>query len=316
LERKVIFLFSDGVNKQGPNPNTIAYNFKSGGGIIVVIGLRASGTGFTLLNQIASGGFFVNATEDNETEVANFLRSLKGYFCAGNCVPEGDEVINKGQLNYEDFVLWDSDASINPVDLIGGTWPYQFYDLLPGNGLYVDMHGSSGMGKITSKTDFTLEAGKQYDLTIRLAGNQRTSALTVTTQITLGAISQTVTPFWLDDFTEYTWSTTPGGTINSKIVIEDITNPSSSYGNLLGYVKLRNITDGVTLLEDDFDQENPLYIAPACGYGYADEVFSHPGFEDRVITGSGYGYDCYGYGCLEEPVPPQLPDPDPLPDIE
>ncbi len=308
LEREVIFLFSDGVNKQGGNAFNLAYNFKSGGGIVVVVGLRASGTGFTLLNQIASGGFFINATEDNQDEVVAFLRGLKGYFCAGNCVPPGDLVVNKGKLNYEGFVNWDTVAATAPVDLIGGTWPYQYYDLLPGNGLYVDLHGSSfpWKGKITSKLEFTLEAGKQYDLTIELAGNQRSSAVSSTTQITLGAISETVTPGWLDDFATYTWSTTPGGTADFKIIIEDINEPTTSFGNLLNYVKLRNVTDGITLLEDNFDLENPTYIPPACGYGEDAEGYG----------GYGYGYDCYGYGCLADPIPPQIPDPDPLPDVE
>jgi len=29
-----------------------------------------------------------------------------------------------------------------------------------------------------------------------------------------------------------------------------------------------------------------------------------------------YGYDCYGEGCLTEPIPPQVPDPTPLNNIE
>lgn len=37
-----------------------------------------------------------------------------------------------------------------------------------------------------------------------------------------------------------------------------------------------------------------------------------------VGPGYGYakGYNCYGYGCLDTPPPSQLPDPNPLPDIE
>ncbi len=310
LERKVIILFSDGENKTGDNPLSLATTFKSAGGIIIVVGLRASGDGFTLLNQIASGGFFINATEDNEDDVAGFLRGMKGYFCAGNCTPEGDVTVNKGQLNYENFINWDSVAATGPVDLIGGTFPHQYFDFLPGNGLYVDMRGSSTpwLGYMSSKTDFLLEAGKQYDLTIRLAGNQRSPNSTSVTTFTLGAINETLTPVWTDDFTEYTWSTTPGGTINSKIVIQDggtiLGGKLDSFGNLLGYVKLHNVTDNITMLEDDFDEENPTYIDPACGEAY-DEV-----------EGYGYGYACYGYGCLEDPIPAQVPDPDPLPDVE
>lgn len=56
-----------------------------------------------------------------------------------------------GTLNYAGFVNWTvSDGS---VDLCGNG----FCDFLPGNGLYVDMDGSTGnAGKLTSVATFTL----------------------------------------------------------------------------------------------------------------------------------------------------------------
>lgn len=313
LERKVIVLFSDGENKTGADPLVLAESFKSGGGIIIVVGLRASGAGFTLLNQIASGGFFINATTDNEEDVNTYLQGLKGYFCAGNCVPEGDEIVNKGQLNYDDFLNWDAPVASGPVDLIGGTYPHQLFDFVPSNGLYVDLHGSSApwRGILTSKTTFALQAGQQYELRVRLAGNQR-SGVPRTTQFLLGDIDEVLAPDWKEGFGEHAWTTTPGILTNSQIVIQDIDLPTSSFGNLLDYVRLKNLTTDTVLLEDDFDDENPTYIEPNCGSAVVPYGYDHPSEGETV-----YGYDgCYGSGCLEAPIPAQSPDASPLPDIE
>ncbi len=55
-------------------------------------------------------------------------------------------------LNYAGFANWDVLDGF--VDLIGNG----FFDLLPGNGLYVDLDGSTGdAGKLISKTTFTLD---------------------------------------------------------------------------------------------------------------------------------------------------------------
>lgn len=90
---KVIILMSDGnlVNPtflQGATANdTIAISdfFKSSGGIIVGVGVRAMGDGYLLMNRIASQGYFLNALPDNADETFDNLNGLKGYFCAGSC---------------------------------------------------------------------------------------------------------------------------------------------------------------------------------------------------------------------------------------
>jgi len=74
------------------------------------------------------------------------------------------------QLNYGSFANWT--VSNGTVDLIGNG----AFDFLPGNGLYVDMDGSTGnAGKITS-APIALAPGT-YTLEFDLAGNQRSSAL-------------------------------------------------------------------------------------------------------------------------------------------
>jgi hypothetical protein len=73
-----------------------------------------------------------------------------------------------GALNYGSFVNWS--ITDGTVDLIGVKTSW---DLVPGNGLYVDLDGSTGnAGVMTIKTPFNLAAG-QYELSFDLAGNHR-----------------------------------------------------------------------------------------------------------------------------------------------
>ena len=68
--------------------------------------------------------------------------------------------------NYSGFTNWD--VTDGTVDLIGNG----FADFLPGNGLYLDLDGSSAnAGTLASKTTFTLDPG-EYRLQLDLAGSQ------------------------------------------------------------------------------------------------------------------------------------------------
>ncbi len=73
-----------------------------------------------------------------------------------------------GTLNYNGFTNWV--VTDGTVDLIGNG----FYDFLPGNGLYVDMDGSSSNAGIMTH-NFALAAGT-YTLSYNLAGNHRNSS--------------------------------------------------------------------------------------------------------------------------------------------
>ncbi len=88
-----------------------------------------------------------------------------------------------GQLNYVGFANWTVPSG--SVDLIGNG----FFDFLPGNGLYVDLNGSTNQGgTITSIATFAPGA---YHLTFDFAGSQRGLAGIVT--VTLGDANQTIT---------------------------------------------------------------------------------------------------------------------------
>lgn len=267
LDRRVVILISDGENNDGQDPLPLADSFKAAGGLILVLGCRAQGQHFARLQKIANAGFFLNSYSSNELENADFLSGMKGYFCAGNCVPAGDEFIAKGALSYKAFKEWDVDGD---VDLIGNG----LYDFLPGNGLYVDMAGSGPpwRGKLISKRTFKFDNGVTYRLFMRLAGNQRVNLTGYTVRVTAGNVTlnqNTVTiDDWKQDFIAYAWDFVGDGSDGNRIAIEmlDLPPGSESFGVLLDEVRLDRINvPAALMLFDNFDEENLTYIVPGCG---------------------------------------------------
>ncbi|MEK7766964.1 MAG: hypothetical protein AAB368_12075, partial [bacterium] len=53
-----------------------------------------------LLQSLSTGGFFLNAFEATEDASIDYIVALKGYLCAGNCVPVGDTTENQGALAF------------------------------------------------------------------------------------------------------------------------------------------------------------------------------------------------------------------------
>ncbi|MEH2422839.1 MAG: PEP-CTERM sorting domain-containing protein [Nostoc sp.] len=85
-----------------------------------------------------------------------------------------------GTLNYNQFANFD--VINGSVDLIGNG----FFDFLPGNGLYVDLDGSTFLaGTLQSKTTFNFQPGDIVNLSFQLAGNQRNAMIDPVT-VTLG----------------------------------------------------------------------------------------------------------------------------------
>lgn len=174
---KVILLISDGEDTDTSyadeeNPIALLSNFKSTGGIVMALGVRAHGYGYALMSTFATGGFFLNGYSAVADATLDYLSGLKGYVCAGNCVPPGDVLQASGALNFCSLINWD--VTDGHVDLLGNG----FLDLLPGNGLYLDLAGATAphKGRLHSKDSFAIESGKEYSLTLKLAGNQRVNA--------------------------------------------------------------------------------------------------------------------------------------------
>lgn len=266
VDRKVLIIFSDGGKNDGEDPLPLAQIFKDAGGLIIVVAIRSFGVGYAMLQKIASAGFLLSSfNSTNDDENSDFLSGMKGYFCAGNCVPEGDVYEAKGQLSYKGFEEWDVEGD---VDLIGRN----FFDFLPGNGMYVDLAGSGPpwKGKLISKRTFTLENLITYRLQLKLAGNQRTNAVPYTVRLTVGALlTQDISiTDWLQPFTTYSYDVVGDGSIGNKITIELIDTPgvgAEPYGPLLDNVRFDRITaPSSLLLFEDFDTENEQYIAPGC----------------------------------------------------
>ena len=104
------------------------------------------------------------------------------------------------QLNYGSFANWT--VSNGTVDLIGNG----AFDFLPGNGLYVDMDGSTGnAGLMTS--NFTLPAGT-YNLEYDVAGSQRGETNSVIVEF--GSFTHTTTLPSATGFTHEAWVVTVG----------------------------------------------------------------------------------------------------------
>lgn len=92
VDRRVLVLISDGEHRPDPNgviPDSaailaLATEFKSGGGIIVCLGCAAAGDGFALLQNLATAGFFINAsTAEQISDALDTLPRLLCYFCGG-----------------------------------------------------------------------------------------------------------------------------------------------------------------------------------------------------------------------------------------
>lgn len=311
---KVLVLISDGEDTtqsylNGNNPIQLASDFKARGGIVICLGCRASGKGFGLLSALATGGFFINGYPDTQAQALNYLSGLKGYICAGNCTPEGDLVVAQGALNYDSFINW---------DVIGGTVDLQgngFVDLLPGNGLYVDLAGTtpSQKGRLQLKTPISLVAGNNYRVSLELSGNQRENLTPDSARVRVFFLVNDVPQYLLDqailinDFTQdfhfYNFTFSAPADVDAYISVQQEDQPvggDARIGLLLNSVRFDNVTTLENLFFDNFDEENLTYVPPRCGaglYGY-------------------YGYDCYGTGCLTTPPGVQLQDPNPLADIE
>jgi hypothetical protein len=296
---KIVLLFSDGENNMGSDPVAIAQPWKDAGKLIMVVALRAWGPYFDTLYRIASVGYFLSAYSDTEDAVIETLVGIKSYFCSGDCEPEPG-TYPVAQLNYTGFLNWD--VFQGAVDLCG----LGLYDVLPGNGLYVDLAGTrtagvydESPGGLESKVAFSLVSGRDYLFSIDVAGNNRNAPNTDPVRVTIISedglttfLDETITPSSnAQPFTTSEFEFTAGATKTAKIRIEMLETVDSlqNVGPMIDNVVFEDVTTPTTLLSDDFDNEN----------------------ETEVIA---YGYSVYG--CIDTPPGAQSADPNPPAPIE
>ena len=247
-----------------------AFAFKQAGGTVIVVAPRASGVlqGFDLAERIATGGFFINASDSTSADTLLQLNYLKKLLCAGSCVDPGDRHENLPAMDYATFVNWEIvEGSVN---LLGPG----LRDFLPGNGLYIELSGQSHTVIRTIDT-FDVVAGQTYLISFKAAGNQQSEASqSITVSLRVGdtkVFEQTVFPAWNDVFQTYNFNFTAAFDAPVRIYFEQNYAGTIVPGTMLDDILFKN--GGTTLLEDNFDDENLTYIPPACGEsGALDEV--------------------------------------------
>ena len=141
------------------------------------------------------------------------------------------------QLNQ--YTLADFNVTGGSIDVIGPG----LFDLLPGNGYYIDLDGSTGQGgTLTSKTLFNFAAGTTYTLQFYLAGSQRGDTNTV--NVGLGSLVTGVyTLASSQGFTLYSATFTPGAATSANLVFTNL--GGDNVGALLDRVSLVSSTSGV-----------------------------------------------------------------------
>jgi hypothetical protein len=139
-----------------------------------------------------------------------------------------------GQLNYSNFANFtvSNAATGGAVDLIGNG----FFDFYPGNGLYLDICGSSSAcGVFTTKQIF---GPGNYKITLGLGGNARDSISDIT-DVSFGGNS---TAYQLSEFQQATevWNVSLASA--SALSIGDAGLIASNIGNILFSAQIESIS--------------------------------------------------------------------------
>lgn len=145
-----------------------------------------------------------------------------------------------GVVNYTGFANWT--VSDGAVDLIGNG----YFDFQPGNGLYVDMDGSTGdAGKMTSST-FSLAAGS-YQLSFELAGNHRNNNQeSVTVQVAMGSLlNEIISLNRTDPFQLFTYNFSLATATSAALSFEGAYG--DNIGMLLDNVVFKSVPEPATL---------------------------------------------------------------------
>lgn len=116
------------------------------------------------------------------------------------------------------------------VDTIGKS---DFYDLLPGNGRYIDLDGTTGHAGTMTKT-FSGLADGVYTVSFDLAGNQRVAG-DEDVHVNFGGASGEYTPGEFKGFTPHTLT---GVAVNGMLTLSFQDVSSDNVGALLDRVKI------------------------------------------------------------------------------
>jgi hypothetical protein len=141
-------------------------------------------------------------------------------------------------LDYDSFANWDVTDGF--VDIVSNG-----YLGLTGDGSFVDLDGSGfDAGVLSSKTEFTFDAGTPYRISFLLGGSQRGDTNTV--EFSVDSVSDSITLDSNDPYTLFTYNWTPAVNTQSKIVFENI-NSDDNLGLFLDDVKLEVVPEPATM---------------------------------------------------------------------
>ncbi|HKO71528.1 MAG TPA: PEPxxWA-CTERM sorting domain-containing protein [Bradyrhizobium sp.] len=145
-------------------------------------------------------------------------------------------LLNETFNTYPQQLNWVPPAAIwtvtsGSVDLIGETPTGTSFDFYPGNGGFVDLHGSTGAAG-TLRSQVTFAAG-DYSLAFDLGGNARGDG-SKSTVISLGSFSRTLTLASNDPLQQFLFSFTT--TIAGSLSFADLAG--GNIGNILDNVSL------------------------------------------------------------------------------
>lgn len=194
------------------------------------------GTSMKLLKVLAFSAVGVVALgAKSQAATVLFQDNFDTDTLALNATPPGWTVTNAG-----------SGGSVDLIGSHGGT----LYDLLPGNGVYVDMDGSNNhQGRLRTVATFNFVPGVTYTLSYDLAGNQRitsgpgshdrvrvqfrdlTGHLVAGTNVLHNLAGST-------GFTTFTDTFTVSAPVTARLIFAAVSSSSDNIGLLLDNVKL------------------------------------------------------------------------------
>lgn len=152
-----------------------------------------------------------------------------------------DENSGNGELNYDEFENWTiSDGTVDLIP-VGSQ-----FDFLPGNGLYVDLDGSTGNAGTMTSDEIVIGPGT-YEFSFDLAGNQLNGAEeSVTVEVQLGDLfSNTYSLTQNVGFTTFGGSFTVTEMTSISLIFAAV--GGDNIGMLLDNVSLKSVPEPGTL---------------------------------------------------------------------
>jgi hypothetical protein len=137
-----------------------------------------------------------------------------------------------GVLNFGGFTNWT--VSSGTVDLIGNG----YFDFFPGNGLFVDLDGSTGNAGILTSSAIAVTPGN-YLLSFALGGSQRGDANTVNVGVQTGFASASYALGSASPLTTYSIAFSVGSNTSLNLVFENL--GGDNLGAILDNVTLERI---------------------------------------------------------------------------